>query len=962
MIWRVDVFAKNKKSDLSLTAQVRDLGVYGDFKIFSHKVFFLDSELKKSDIESLAKQLLIDPVLETYSINQGIFSEKPEDNQIIVAYNPGVSDPVAISLMKAISDVSVDVRDVMVSVSYEFQGLEPDQISYIAPKILYNPLIQYPLKYSKLSSVKNLSEFSGNDYEFSLVNVDILNADDEQLKEISRTGCLSLSLEEMRIIKKYFTEKKRNPTDCELEQIAVLWSEHCAHKTFRGLIDYQECNDKGEVTSQETIPSLLKTTIMKATKEIASSGCVSVFDDNSGIVKFDDTNNICCKVETHNHPSSLEPYGGAATGIGGVIRDILGTGCGARPFASLDVFCFSPWDIEYKDLPVGLLHPKRIIRGVVSGVGDYGNRMGIPTVSGAVCFDKRFLGNPLVFCGTLGLIKKERSFKHPKTGNLIVLAGAKTGRDGVHGATFSSQELDETTVSLTSAVQIGNPIEEKKLTSAILRAAEENLFNAITDCGAGGLSSAVPELGQGLGIDVELDKVPLKYKRLNYTEIWISESQERMVFFTETANIARLTEIFQEEDVPMTVIGSVTDTNRIVLNYNGNRVADIDMDFVFELPRIKKEAVWVNRAKIKADIPEKKSYNDDLISLMAQENIAPKDWIVRQYDHEVQGGSVIKAITGIENISLSDSSVNRPDLKSQKGVALGVGINPFYSDIDPYWMAALSIDEALRNVVAVGADLTKTYILDNFSWGSPDDSHVLGGLVRAAKACYDYATYFKTPFISGKDSFYNEYTVGDKRIIIPGTLLVTSLSVIDDCSKTVTGYFKKEQSLVYLVGLTKPELGASEYFRMLKIKEGFVPEVDKTIALNIFNAVTKSIGRNLVLSCHDLSEGGLAVALAEMSCGSGLGACVFLDEVAKQGSMKDYELLFSESPTRFIVEVEKKNKDAFESLFEALPFGLIGCVSGFPQLVITGTDSKEIVNVSIDGLRKSWMKTFQEFR
>jgi phosphoribosylformylglycinamidine synthase len=766
----------------------------------------------------------------------------------------------------------------------------------------------------------------------------------------------------MVIIKNYFKRLKRNPTDCELETIATLWSEHCAHKTFRDIINYEERNEDLNIIKTLTVNNLLKSTIMKATQEINSPQCVSVFHDNSGIVRFDKDFNICFKVETHNHPSSLEPYGGASTGIGGVIRDILGTGRSAKPFASIDVFCFSPWHTPYKDLPKGLLHPKRIIKGVIRGVRDYGNRMGIPTVAGAVLFDERFLGNPLVYCGTLGLIPKEKSFKKVEKGDVVILCGAKTGRDGIHGATFSSKELDEETVSLTSAVQIGNAIEEKKVAEAILRARDRGLLSAITDCGAGGLSSAVTELAQRHGVEVYLEKVPLKYTGLSYTEIWISESQERMVFFAKDKSLKELREIFKEEDVELTVIGKVTDSKKLILFYENNKVCELGMDFIFNLPRLQKKAVWIRKEESDIKLKEKKNYNDDLKRLLASANIACKDWILREYDHEVQAGSVLKSIFGIENAGVSDAAVLRPDLKSKKCVAVGLGINPFYSDIDPYWMAALAIDEALRNVVCVGANLKKTFILDNFSWGSPLDKQILAGLVKASFGCYDFSTYFKVPFISGKDSLYNEYTVGDKRISIPGTLLVSAVSVIDDWEHLINANLKKEGNLIYLVGFTKPELGASEYFRSLSIKGGLVPKVDRKIAKSVFDCLSRAINKKLAISCHDLSEGGLAVAIAEMCINSGLGAGIFLEEVSRENNMFDYEVLFSESPTRFIAEVEKKKKNKFEKELKGLPLGLIGCVSKDKKLVIFGKDCKEIINLSLEELRKPWMDTFCEFR
>ena len=962
MVFRIDIIAKNEVFSKDLNAQVRELGVEKKFSALSRKVFLIETDLHKSSVEKVAAEILIDPIVEKFSVGEGFFPEKPFECETLITFNAGVCDNTALSFDKALNDLKIAFKATRTARYYRFDGLMKDDIAYFAPKILYNPLIEHMLDYEKVKHLTTLDEFAGKDYRFKLINVNILDADDEKLSEISKQGCLSLSLAEMREVAHYFRRLKRNPTDCELETIAAAWSEHCCHKTFRGIVDYEEKDETHTTVLKEKIDNLLKSTVMKATRDINHPDCVSVFHDNSGVVRFDEKNNICFKVETHNHPSSLEPYGGASTGIGGVIRDILGTGQCAKPFASIDVFCFAPWHISYDELPQGLLHPKRIINGVVSGVRDYGNRMGIPTVAGGVLFDERFLGNPLVFCGTLGILPQEKSGKTVKKGDLVMVCGAKTGRDGIHGATFSSKELDEDTVSLTSAVQIGNAIEEKKVTEAILRARDKDLFTAITDCGAGGLSSAITELAGEHGVEVNLEKIPLKYRGLNYTEIWISESQERMVFFTDNANLEGLKEIFDEEDVELTCVGEVTDTHKLVLLYEGAKVCELDMEFVFNPPRLEKKAVWIKNTESHVHLREQNNYNEDILSILSSPNIACKDWVLRQYDHEVQGGSITKSIGGIENLFVNNGALVRPDLKSKKCVAIGLGVNPFYSDIDPYWMAGLVIEEALRNVAAMGASIKKTFILDNFSWGSPLDEKVLGSLVRASRGCYDFATYFGTPFISGKDSLYNEYTVGSKRIVIPGTLLISAMAVIDDTSKVVNTALKKEGNLLYIFGFTKPELGQSEYSRMKKINSGVVPKVDKTISLKVFDKLYALIQAGFIESCHDLSDGGLSVALAEMCLNSGMGANIFLADCPHEKGMSSTEILFSESPTRFIVEVDKSKKEEFESKLSKIPHGLIGCVSPDKDMFIYGMNNKEAAKLSIGDLSAAYTRPFKEFR
>ncbi len=957
MIWKISVSSRVEKENIELISQIKDLG-FKNFSLKSRKIYFIDSNLGIKEIEKIAVNLLADPVTKKYKISQGIFEKKPSFNEVMIIYRPGVFDSEAESLKKAIADLNLKVDWVSTAITYNFEKINKNDIRYLGPKILYNPIIKEVADYQRLKNIKSLSGFKDIDYRFKLKEVDILGASQKRLNQISKSGCLSLNLFEMEKIQDYYQKLKRNPTDCELETLAVLWSEHCGHKTFTGLINYQE-EKEGKVIKKEKINNLLKSTIMKATKKINSPDCISVFDDNSGIIRFSQEKNICFKVETHNHPSSLEPYGGASTGIGGVIRDVLGTGCGFRPFALIDAFCFSNWRLNLKKMPNGMLSPRRIINGVVAGVRDYGNRMGVPTVAGAVLFDERFLGNPLVYCGALGIGPSAKSFKKVRKGDLIVVCGGKTGKDGIHGATFSSQELDQESTGLQSAVQIGNPIEEKKVTEALLLAQKEDLFSAITDCGAGGLSSAVTELARDYGASVYLEKVPLKYKGLTYTDIWISESQERMVFFTQKDKIARLKNIFKQEEVEMSVIGQVTGSKKLKLFYENQKVADLDMNFIFNALQDSKKAIWVHRKVKKEELKDKKNYNNDLVKLLTSPNIAPKDWILSQYDHEVQAGSVLKSING-RPLQINDAAVLRPDLSTQKAVAVGCGINPFYSDIDPYWMAALAIDEALRNLVATGASLDKTFILDNFSWGSPDEPKTLGGLVRAAKACYDYSLYFKVPFISGKDSFYNEYNLGKNKIVIPGTLLISAVSILKDWRIALGSSFTKKGNLIYIIGLTKPELGRSEYLRLLNQNQGVVPKIEMKAKDNFIN-LSKAINSRLVESCHDLSEGGLAVAASEMCWGSRLGAYLFLNKVPQKKKMKDYQILFSESSSRFLVEVKESKKNEFEDLIKGVPYGLIGYVKK-GNLIIENKKSDKIIDVSPSSLERESIKTFKDFR
>ncbi len=783
----------------------------------------------------------------------------------------------------------------------------------------------------------------------------ILNADDDELMRISREGTLSLNLDEMHAIQKHFAELQRNPTDVELETIAQTWSEHCVHKTFKSLILYSE---DGKET--EEIDGLFPTYIQRATEVIDKPWCVSVFSDNAGIIEFDEKYNLVFKVETHNHPSAIEPYGGAGTGIGGVIRDSLGTGLGAKPILNTDVFCFGLPDTPYDKLPKGTLHPKRVFNGVVAGVRDYGNRMGIPTANGAILFDSRYTANPLVFCGNVGLIPRDRCDKSVEPGDLIVALGGRTGRDGIHGATFSSAELDDTSENLGSVVQIGNPIIEKKIVDALLQARDQNLFRSITDCGAGGFSSAVGEMGEDTGAEVHLERVPLKYEGLAPWEIWLSEAQERMVIAVPPDNLDRLQEICDAEMVEATVLGSFTDSHRLQVLYEGETVADLDMDFLHKgLPQHVKKATW--------QIPQHKEmqsrdgiaddYADDLCQLLASPNIASKESVIRQYDHEVQGGIVIKPLVGVKNDGPSDACVATPIIGSEKAVIVSNGINPKYSDVDPYISAASAIDEALRNIVAVGGTLEKTALLDNFCWGNPDKPDRLGALVRAAKACYDIATAYGTPYISGKDSLYNEYrdtTTGEQRAI-PSTLLISAICVMPDICKAVTMDVKSPVNLIYAVGNTYLELGGSHYFAIHDYIGNIAPIVRTNEGKLTMETLSSAINRGLVRSCHDCSEGGIGVAAAEMAFAGGYGMSLNLSNVptGEDISYDDF-LLFSESNSRFLVEIEPKNQTTFEHHMEGVPIGCLGQVIDSQEFVVDGITQNRVINSSIETLKSAW--------
>ena len=788
--------------------------------------------------------------------------------------------------------------------------------------------------------------------------IPIQNANNTELLRISQNGLLSLNLIEMQAIQSHFAELGRDPTDVEIETLAQTWSEHCVHKTFRGLIEYTE-NEKQPIT----INGLLKTTIVQVTEELNKSWCVSVFEDNAGIIEFDNEHNIVFKVETHNHPSAIEPYGGAGTGIGGVIRDSLGTGLGAKPILNTNVFCFGLPSLDYNQLPKGTLHPKRVFKGVVSGVRDYGNRMGIPTANGAILFDYRYTGNPLVYCGNVGIIPADRCQKKVELGDAIVVIGGKTGRDGIHGATFSSLELDDSSENLGSVVQIGNPIVEKKITDVLIQARDLNLYNCITDCGAGGLSSAIGEMGSDSGAEVYLDDVSLKYEGLAPWEIWLSEAQERMVISIPLHNLDPFLEICQAESVEVTVLGKFTGTKQLQIHYHDQIVADLSMDFLHHgIPRITKQAVWKKPIHPNPNFERSKDLTGILHNILACPNVASKEWVIRQYDHEVQGGMVIKPLVGIENDGPSDACVTLPVLGSKKGVVIANGINPLFGDIDPYHMAASAIDEAIRNVISVGGRFDRVALLDNFSWGNPDKPDRLGGLVRAAQACYDIALAYSTPFISGKDSLYNEYhdtSTGDQ-LAIPGTLLISAISVIDDVDKAITMDAKSPGNLIYVIGKTYNEIGGSHYTAIHNFVGNSVPVVRPETGKRIIQSLNHAIDQRLIRSCHDCSEGGIGVACAEMAFAGGFGMNLDLSNVPRSNQTNADELiLFSESNSRFIAEISPQNQKEFEHALIGVPFNVIGQVTEGKEFIINGmTTGEKIVDTTTDQLKASWQGTF----
>jgi phosphoribosylformylglycinamidine synthase len=779
--------------------------------------------------------------------------------------------------------------------------------------------------------------------------------------------------------------------------LAQTWSEHCSHKTFRATISYYgpPTADPAAAPAEQTIDGLLKTFIRRATEQANKPWVRSAFVDNAGVIAFDDAYDLAFKVETHNHPSALEPFGGANTGVGGVIRDVLGVS--ARPIANTDVLCFGPPDLPMAAVQEGVLHPSRIAAGVVHGVEDYGNKMGIPTVNGAVLYHQGYTANPLVFCGCLGLLPRGAHPTAPRPGDLVVVIGGHTGRDGLRGATFSSMEMDQETGDIAAtAVQIGHPIHEKQVLEAVLRARDERLYTAITDCGAGGLSSAVGEMGRELGARVQLADVPLKYPGLRPWEIWLSEAQERMVLAVPPDAWPRLRDICAGQEIDAVSIGEFTGDGRIHLLYGDRSVGDLSAAFLHDgMPRRQLRATWQPDGARRAGLSfaQPADLQAELLALLAHPNIRSKEPVIRRYDHEVQGATAVKPLVGAHESGHGDAAVLAPphpptpaptpgrggtehssgrESRSPsplvgegdggwggdtpiRGVALSAGICPSYGKLDPYAMAWAALDEAMRNLAAVGADPDQVAVLDNFCWGNPNLPDRLGGLVRCAQGCYDAALAYAVPFISGKDSLNNEYADAQGlRHAIPGTLLISALGMVPDVRRTVTSDLKQPGDLLYIVGATAEELGGSHYALLHGDAAGTPPQPIPA-ALARMRALHRAIGAGLVRACHDCSEGGVGVALAEMCIGGQLGAEINLRALpGLTGDARDDTALFAESLCRFVAEVRPEDAAEFEALLGDTPHARIGAVTAAARLRALGRDGRLAIDVELGELERAW--------
>ncbi|KKP61590.1 MAG: Phosphoribosylformylglycinamidine synthase 2 [Candidatus Roizmanbacteria bacterium GW2011_GWC2_34_23] len=942
-------------------------------------VYTIKKDLNQNQLKKIASSLT-NPVYQDFKINQPTLVKKFFWG-IETGFLPGVTDNVA-------STVKEIIKDQLKIKFNENEGVFSSQLLLISEQLnekdiikisqgLINPLIQRvhfktQKEYLKDKGmdriVPQVKLTSANQVD----EVD-LNVSDEELTRIGKSGIknkdgstrgpLALDLSYIKTIKNYFQKLGRNPTDIELESIAQTWSEHCHHTIFADPID-------------EIKNGLFNNYIKRATVEIRKKKgkrdlCTSVFTDNSGGIKFDKDYIISHKVETHNSPSALDPFGGAITGIVGVNRDAIGFDMGAKPIVNYYGFCFADPNLKSlifrdKEKKQSLLSPRRILDGVVAGVNSGSNCSGIPTPQGFLYFDNKYQGKPLVFVGTVGLIpKKSSAIKKARPGDYIVMVGGRVGQDGIHGATFSSEALSAG--SPTGAVQIGDPITQKKLSDVIIKEArDQKLYNSITDNGAGGLSCSVAEMAkESNGVAVDLEKVPLKYPGLEPWKIWVSESQERMTLSVPKNKWKKFSELMKNRDVKATIIGEFNDSGHCVVNYHKKIIMDIDMKFLHDgLPVRRMKTVHIKNVFKEPVIPQLKNLNEVLLSMMQRLNITGFEFVSKQYDHEVQANSVIKPLQGKGKVN-GETSVVKPIFDSPHAMAISQGLYPSYSEIDCYQMAGASIDTAIRNLVAAGVNIDKIALLDNFCWCSSNDPQRLYQLKKAAEACYDFAKIYETPFISGKDSMFNDFKGYDEKsnpikISVPPTLLISSIGIIEDVLKTISIDVKFPSDLFYILGETKDELGGSEYFAMNNSVGNNVPKVNGLKNKKLYSAFYKASQKQLISSAISITRGGLGVALAKTSLAGKLGIEISLDKLPVSVSRNDFAL-FSESQGRILATINPQNKKKFEKIMKGNPIKQIGQVTNNQQLIIKGLDNKVIVDLNLEKIEKAYKSVFKNY-
>ena len=948
--------------------------------------FLIDSEITSEEISSRVDDVFADPIIEesaTNSLhldNSELFTESP-DITVTIGFKAGVTDNPGKAALDGFLTIFPEAgEDARVStyITYVFQGVPSEVDADWLSKQLHNGLIERALYSIKGEKSPEIEYIPVEAIEYTPPATIDLEISDDDLIKLSEEGLLALNLEEMQTIQAHYRDPEvrasraavglpeNAPTDVELECLAQTWSEHCKHKIFAAHIHHVD-TETGEDTE---IDSLFKTHIMNPTLEMKDEvdWLLSVFHDNSGVIAWDDEWSICMKAETHNSPSALDPYGGAMTGIVGVNRDILGTGLGARPIANTDVFCFGPPDWE-GDLPDNLFHPSRVLRGVHAGVRVGGNESGIPTVNGAIVFDDRYIGKPLVYCGTIGMMPRrladgrESHEKNPQPGDRVYMVGGRVGYDGIHGATFSSLELTEESPS--SAVQIGDPITQKKMVDMILEARDAGLITCITDNGAGGLSSSIGEMAEYTnGCKIDLGKVPLKQSGLSSWEILVSESQERMTVAVRESDVPAFEALANLHEVEATWVADFTNTGQFHVIHDDETVASLPIEFLHDgVPQLKLESEWVKPVNVPFAPPSVSSHTPLLMRMLSRPNIASKETWVRQYDHEVIAQTAVKPFVGVERDGPGDAGLLAPIHGSTKGLVVSNGISPRYSDIDAGAMAAAAVDEAVRNAVCTGVDLSKVAGLDNFCWPdpiestkTPDGRFKLAQLVRANRELERICRAYFVPCISGKDSMKNDYGSGENKISIPPTLLFSLFGDHPDVRYTTTSDLKPGESL-YLVGESKQELGASEISFMLKESGeadgigGEVPQLPNPEKnLGAYKALTKAIQSGIVRTAHDCSEGGVAVAIAEMCIGGRCGAAIDVDG---PGEADLWGRLWGESLGRIMVGVKQNNRAEFLSMMKGHSLTYMGETTDSDSLSIWDGDDL-VIEAPVEDMVSAW--------
>jgi phosphoribosylformylglycinamidine synthase II len=959
------------------------------------KFFTVDYDLSDKEIHEFTENCLKNRITDIGLINE--FYQAPGFKSLIaVAQLPGVTDDVGVSAQMALADflnkkIDLNVQHIYTqNIFYFKENLSNEELLNIAKSFLGNPLIHHFQTCIKKNETFDFYPYVPKvelhiDETVEEIN---MNLNNNELEKLSEDRILALSLDEMKAIRSYFRNSEiikhripfglsEYPTDVELEVFAQTWSEHCKHKEFNAEIEYEN-KHTGE---RKVIDSLFKTYIKGSTDLIQkhleankNNWLIKVFSDNAGTVRANKDKLFVWKVETHNSPSALDPYGGAITGILGVNRDIMGTGIGgAELLFNTNVLCFGPPSYN-KKLLKGQLHPKRIMDGVVDGIEDGGNKSGIPTINGAVLFDERFAGKPLVFCGTAGLMPVQYKGRNSWVKQIdpydrIIMAGGRVGKDGIHGATFSSTEINEK--SPVSAVQIGSPITQKKLSDFMIIAAEQGLIKCSTDNGAGGLSSSIGELAEITGgAVVELDKVPLKYSGLKPWEIFVSESQERMTIVVEPPDIPEFFDLARNMEVEITDIGYFTDSGYLDVRFNTKTVNYLQLDFLHNgVPQKKMQAEYNPPICKEPDVLKIDNYNDILIDLLKNINICSRENIIRKYDHEVKGRTIIKPLMGEKGIQPQDAGVMRLDHEGYEGIAVSNGIMPKFGDIDAYEMSCGAFDEAVRQIIAVGGCLPNTKQDDGVFWTvndnfcvpdssyhpkkNPDGKEKLAKLVQMCEGLYDMSTYFDIPMTSGKDSMKNDFKSEGQKISVPPTILYSMAAKINDIRKTITSGFKAEGDLIYQAGRTYDELGGSEFYKLFGELGANVPKVRKDQAKALYLSMMKANESDLIESAHDLSDGGLAVALAECLLGTDLGAEIDLEGL---GELPLNAKLFAESHSRFVVSIKSSDKEYFESIF-GLNSIYLGKINNTEQLTIK-EKGKIVINENIANIMNAWRAEF----